>query len=111
MLLLSSQRRVFVIQQLKQDPNQGRKFNYAESGGGMWDSEEHGLLDPKVIEPAMYVARPGSDAGWGFHSRAELLNGRLAMLGFVIGLGLCRRDHAIERLDIAAGGHDAGDQD
>jgi hypothetical protein len=34
----------------------------------------------------MYWARPGSDSGWGFHPRAELLNRRLAMLGFVIGL-------------------------
>ena len=25
----------------------------------------------------------GPDAGWGFHARAEKLNGRLAMLGFV----------------------------
>jgi cell division protein FtsN len=24
-----------------------------------------------------------ADAGWGFHERAEKLNGRLAMLGFV----------------------------
>jgi hypothetical protein len=24
--------------------------------------------------------------GWGFHQRAELLNGRLAMLGFAIGV-------------------------
>ncbi|MDM7952737.1 MAG: high light inducible protein [Cyanobium sp. CZS 25K] len=33
----------------------------------------------------MYRARPGSDSGWGCHPRAELLNGRPAMLGFVIG--------------------------
>jgi hypothetical protein len=26
------------------------------------------------------------DQGWGFHQRAELLNGRLAMLGFAIGV-------------------------
>ena len=25
----------------------------------------------------------GPEAGWGFHRRAELLNGRLAMLGFM----------------------------
>ena len=25
----------------------------------------------------------GPEAGWGFHRRAEMLNGRLAMLGFV----------------------------
>ncbi|MFO7627909.1 MAG: chlorophyll a/b-binding protein [Prochlorococcaceae cyanobacterium] len=34
----------------------------------------------------MYFASPESEAGWGFHARAELLNGRLAMLGFVIGV-------------------------
>ncbi|WP_255441460.1 MULTISPECIES: chlorophyll a/b-binding protein [unclassified Synechococcus] len=34
----------------------------------------------------MYRASPDSESGWGFHRRAELLNGRLAMLGFVIGL-------------------------
>lgn len=28
------------------------------------------------------------DQGWGFHQRAELLNGRLAMLGFAIGVVL-----------------------
>jgi hypothetical protein len=28
------------------------------------------------------------DQGWGFHQRAELLNGRLAMLGFAIGVAL-----------------------
>lgn len=60
--------------------------HYAESEGGMWDSEGRQLLDPRVIEPPMYLARPGSESGWGFHHRAELLNGRLAMLGFVIGL-------------------------
>lgn len=62
--------------------------HFAESEGGMWDSEGSKLLDPKVIEPRMYLARPGSDSGWGFHHRAELLNGRLAMLGFGIGLAL-----------------------
>ena len=56
------------------------------SEAGRWDSEASDLLDPRVIEPPMYWARPGSDSGWGFHPRAELLNGRLAMLGFVIGL-------------------------
>ncbi|MEX1316118.1 MAG: chlorophyll a/b-binding protein [Synechococcaceae cyanobacterium] len=34
----------------------------------------------------MYRASLESDSGWGFHRRAELLNGRLAMLGFVIGV-------------------------
>jgi len=60
--------------------------HFAESEGGMWDSEDTQLLDPRVIEPRMYLASPESESGWGFHHRAELLNGRLAMLGFVIGL-------------------------
>jgi hypothetical protein len=60
--------------------------HFAESEGGMWDSEGVQLLDPRVIEPRMYLASPASESGWGFHRRAELLNGRLAMLGFVIGL-------------------------
>ena len=34
-----------------------------------------------AMEPSMSIAEP--DAGWGFHERAETLNGRLAMLGFV----------------------------
>ena len=32
-------------------------------------------------EPKMELAGP--EAGWGFRRRAELLNGRLAMLGFM----------------------------
>ena len=32
-------------------------------------------------ETPMHVSGP--EAGWGFHRRAETLNGRLAMLGFV----------------------------
>ena len=43
------------------------------------DLEGHDNVYPK--EPHMELAGP--DAGWGFHARAEKLNGRLAMLGFV----------------------------
>ena len=32
-------------------------------------------------EPALKLCDP--EAGWGFHERAERLNGRLAMVGFV----------------------------
>ncbi|WP_396108160.1 MULTISPECIES: high light inducible protein [unclassified Cyanobium] len=60
--------------------------HFAESEGGMWGTDGSKLLDPKVIEARMSMASPGSDSGWGFHHRAELLNGRLAMLG--IGLAL-----------------------
>ncbi len=66
--------------------NKAPVTHYAESEGGRWDSEGSELLDPRVIEPPMYVASAESESGWGFHRRAELLNGRLAMLGFVIGL-------------------------
>jgi hypothetical protein len=46
------------------------------------DGEGHGNVYAK--EPRMEYASP--DAGWGFHERAEKLNGRLAMLGFVAAL-------------------------
>ena len=38
-----------------------------------------------AMELPMEIAGP--DAGWGFHERAEKLNGRLAMLGFVALIG------------------------
>ena len=44
----------------------------------------HDLAGPDHVyakEPQMDLAGP--DAGWGFHARAEKLNGRLAMLGFI----------------------------
>ena len=43
------------------------------------DGEGHGNVYAK--EPRMEYA--AADAGWGFHKRAENLNGRLAMIGFV----------------------------
>ena len=43
------------------------------------DLEGHDNVYPK--EPHTELAGP--DAGWGFHARAEKLNGRLAMLGFI----------------------------
>lgn len=43
------------------------------------DGEGHDNVYAK--EPQMNYA--AADAGWGFHERAEKLNGRLAMLGFV----------------------------
>jgi hypothetical protein len=67
-------------------PEQDNVKHYAESEGGMWDSERTQLLNPHVKEPRMYLANPENEMGWGFHRRAELLNGRLAMLGFVTGL-------------------------
>ncbi|MFY8148077.1 MAG: high light inducible protein [Prochlorococcaceae cyanobacterium] len=69
-----------------QTPSPSRVRNFAESEGGGWESEDSQLLDPRPLEPRMVIASPESQSGWGFHARAELLNGRLAMLGFVTGL-------------------------
>jgi hypothetical protein len=92
-----------------QPQNKIRGHHYAESEGGMWDSEDNVLLDPKVIEPTMYCASPESESGWGFHRRAELLNGRLAMLGFVTGLilELLTGQGIIQQLGLSALRHQA----
>jgi len=46
------------------------------------DGEGHGNVYAR--EPQMHYA--AADAGWGFHERAEKLNGRLAMVGFIAAL-------------------------
>jgi len=51
----------------------------APAGQVTHDLEGHDNIYPK--EPQMELVGP--DAGWGFHARAEKLNGRLAMLGFI----------------------------
>jgi len=61
-----------------------RRRSFSESEGQGWCSDEQGLEDPRPLEPAMRIVN--KDQGWGFHPRAELLNGRLAMLGFAIGV-------------------------
>ena len=43
------------------------------------DGEGHGNVYAR--EPKMEYA--AADAGWGFHERAEKLNGRVAMLGIM----------------------------
>ncbi|MCS6813259.1 MAG: chlorophyll a/b-binding protein [Cyanobacteria bacterium] len=43
-------------------------------------TEEGGRQNIYAIEPTVYVAQ---DSGMGFTKRAETLNGRLAMIGFV----------------------------
>jgi hypothetical protein len=58
--------------------------SFSESEGQGWCSEEAGLDDPRPLEPKMRIV--GREAGWGFFARSELLNGRLAMLGFVSGV-------------------------
>jgi hypothetical protein len=76
------------MDQQAQASKKARSHQYAESEGGMWESEDDALLDPKAIEPSMYFASPESESGWGFHARAERLNGRLAMVGFAVGIAL-----------------------
>jgi hypothetical protein len=44
-------------------------------------TEDGGRLNAFDTEPRMEVVCPKS--GWGFHDRAEKLNGRMAMLGFI----------------------------
>ncbi len=43
-------------------------------------TDDQGLLNNFAIEPQMYVA---DQPDFGFTKQAELLNGRLAMIGFV----------------------------
>jgi hypothetical protein len=61
-----------------------RSFSESEDQG--WCSDEPRLEDPRPLELPMRIV--GRDRGWGFHRRAELLNGRLAMLGFAAGVVL-----------------------
>ena len=56
----------------------------AESVHQSWTGDDQPLLDPRAIEPRIQIV--DQDQGWGFHARAELLNGRLAMVGFAAAL-------------------------
>jgi hypothetical protein len=58
--------------------------SFSESEGQGWCSDQGGLDDPRPLEQPMRIV--DRDQGWGFHRRAELLNGRLAMLGFTAGV-------------------------
>ncbi|MCP9916956.1 high light inducible protein [Cyanobium sp. ATX 6F1] len=49
--------------------------------GATVTTEDGGRLNAFATEPRMEVV--SADRGWGFHERAEKLNGRLAMLGFI----------------------------
>jgi len=64
--------------------NAQRSQDWAESENQSWSSEDNELLDPFAIEPRMRIVV--KDRGLGFHPRAELLNGRLAMVGFAAAL-------------------------
>ncbi|MBF2027881.1 MAG: high light inducible protein [Oscillatoriales cyanobacterium C42_A2020_001] len=43
-------------------------------------TEEQGRQNIYAVEPTMYVS---GDSQFGFNKQSELLNGRLAMIGFV----------------------------
>jgi hypothetical protein len=64
--------------------NAQRSQDIAESVNQSWSLEDNELLDPFAIEPRMQIV--DKDRGWGFHPRAELLSGRLAMVGFAAAL-------------------------
>jgi hypothetical protein len=49
--------------------------------GATVTTEEGGRLNAFATEPRMEVVSP--ESGWGFHDRAEMLNGRMATLGFI----------------------------
>ncbi len=49
--------------------------------GATITTEDGGRLNAFAREPRMLVV--DADQGWGFHERAEKLNGRMAMVGFV----------------------------
>ena len=49
--------------------------------GATITTEDGGRLNAFATEPRMEVVE--AESGWGFHDRAEKLNGRMAMLGFV----------------------------
>jgi hypothetical protein len=49
--------------------------------GATVTTEDGGRLNAFATEPRMEVV--SAESGWGFHERAEKLNGRMAMLGFI----------------------------
>ena len=49
--------------------------------GASVTTEDGGRLNAFATEPRMEVVEV--ESGWGFHDRAEKLNGRMAMLGFI----------------------------
>ena len=49
--------------------------------GATVTTEDGGRLNAFAREPRMVVV--DADQGWGFHIRAEKLNGRMAMMGFI----------------------------
>jgi hypothetical protein len=49
--------------------------------GATVTTEDGGRLNAFATEPTMELV--SAESGWGFHERAEKLNGRMAMLGFI----------------------------
>ena len=49
--------------------------------GAQVTTEDGGRLNAFATEPRMEVVE--ATKGWGFHDRAEKLNSRMAMLGFI----------------------------
>ncbi len=49
--------------------------------GATVTQEDGGRLNAFATEPRMEIV--DVENGWGFHERAEKLNGRMAMLGFI----------------------------
>jgi hypothetical protein len=49
--------------------------------GATVTTEDGGRLNAFATEPRMEVV--SAESSWGFHERAEKLNGRMAMLGFI----------------------------
>ena len=49
--------------------------------GATVTTEDGGRLNAFASEPRMQVVE--AEQGWGFRERAEKLNGRMAMLGFI----------------------------
>lgn len=48
--------------------------------------DDRGILNNWAIEPKMYVEQ--GESRFGFTKYAELVNGRLAMIGFVLLIGI-----------------------
>ena len=53
----------------------------AQAPTGLVTHDQEGHDNVYAKEPPMEMA--AADDGWGFHERAEKLNGRLAMVGFI----------------------------
>jgi hypothetical protein len=61
-----------------------RRRSFSESENQGWCADDRSLADPRPLELPMRIV--DSERGWGFHPRAEMLNGRLAMIGFLAGV-------------------------